>query len=136
MPVYRIYETVTGTPKESTTQLNTDLFFALKYKNKAYCVYYCIIGKNVHPLKCHEGRGVGNFCTSILSLKWELRGVRWSTSRSSHFTTAKHMVRIVQESGRAPWPVWTGAEKSPPPGPTGVRIPICPACIEWLYRVR
>jgi len=43
--------------------------------------------------------------------------VGWSTPRQGFFTPGKDPVRIVQEAGWAPGPVWTGAEYlAPPPG--------------------
>ena len=45
-----------------------------------------------------------------------LDGGGWSTSRPGRFTLGKDPVRIVQEAGWAPGPVWTGAENLAPPG--------------------
>ena len=42
-------------------------------------------------------------------------------------------VPIVQEAGRAPGPVWTGAEN---PASTGIRSPGRPARSQSLYRLR
>ena len=44
----------------------------------------------------------------------------------------KDPVPIVQEAGRAPGPVWTGAENL---SPTGIRSPDRPARSQSLYRL-
>jgi hypothetical protein len=48
------------------------------------------------------------------------------------FTPGKDLVRIVQEAGGAPGPVWTGAENL---APTGIRSADRPARSESLYRL-
>jgi len=48
------------------------------------------------------------------------------------FTSWKDPVPIVQETGWAPGPVWTGAENL---APTGIRSPAGPARSESLYRL-
>jgi len=48
------------------------------------------------------------------------------------FTPGKDLVRIVQEAGWAPGPVWTGAEYF---APTGFRSPDRPARNQSLYRL-
>ena len=55
-------------------------------------------------------------CT--LSLTSAIDGGRWSTTRPGRFTPRKDTVSIVQESGWASGPVWTGAENL---APTGIR---------------
>ena len=44
----------------------------------------------------------------------------WSTPLSGRFTPGKYPVPIVQDAGRDPGPVWTGAENL---APTGIRSP-------------
>ena len=39
----------------------------------------------------------------------------WSTPRPGRFTPGEDTVPIVQEAGRAPWPVWKSAENLAPP---------------------
>ena len=61
-----------------------------------------------------------------------LRWGGWSAPLHSRFTPGKDPVRIVQEAGWAPGPVWTGAENL---APTGIRSPARPARSESLYRL-
>ena len=49
------------------------------------------------------------------------------------FTPGKDPVPIVQEAGRAPVPIWTGAENL---APTRIRSPDRPARSQLLYRLR
>ena len=56
----------------------------------------------------------------------------WSALRPGRFTPGKDPVPIVYETGRAPGPVWTGAENL---APTGIRSPDRPARSESLYRL-
>jgi hypothetical protein len=49
------------------------------------------------------------------------------------FTPGKDPVPIVKETGWAPGPVWTGAEKSRPP--SGIGSPDRPARNQSLYRL-
>ena len=70
---------------------------------------------------------------STLSLTSALDGGGWSTPRPGRFTPLTDLVPIVQESGLAPEPVWTGAENI---APTGIRSPDRPARSESLYRLR
>jgi hypothetical protein len=49
------------------------------------------------------------------------------------YPLGKDPVPIVQETGWAPGPVWTGAENL---APTGIRSPDRPARSESLYRLR
>jgi len=49
------------------------------------------------------------------------------------FTPGKDPVPIVQEAGRAPGPVWTGAENL---ASTGIRSPDRPARSDLVYRLR
>jgi hypothetical protein len=49
------------------------------------------------------------------------------------FTLREDPVPIVLEAGRAPGPVWTGAENL---APTGIRSPDRPARSQSLYRLR
>jgi hypothetical protein len=48
------------------------------------------------------------------------------------FTRGKHPVPTVQEAGRAPGPIWTGAGSL---APTGIRSPDRPASNQSLYRL-
>jgi hypothetical protein len=48
------------------------------------------------------------------------------------FTPGKDPVPIAQEAGRAPGPVWIGAENL---APTGIQSPDLPAHNESLYRL-
>ena len=48
------------------------------------------------------------------------------------FTPGKDPLPLVQEAGRAPGPVWTGAENLPP---TVIRSPYHPAPSQSLYRL-
>jgi hypothetical protein len=56
----------------------------------------------------------------------------WSTPRSGRFTPGRNLVHVVQEAGRAPEPVWTGAENL---ASTGIRSPDRVAHSESLYRL-
>ena len=58
------------------------------------------------------------------------RGWGVSVTPQPLFTPGKDPVRIVQEAGWAPGPVWTGAENLVP---TGIRSPDCPARIQYEY---
>jgi hypothetical protein len=49
-----------------------------------------------------------------------------------YFTPGKDPVPIVQETGWAPGPVWTGAENL---APTGIQSPDRPARSQSLYRL-
>ena len=55
-----------------------------------------------------------------------------SAPRPGRFTPGKDPVRIIQEAGWAPGPVWTCAENLTP---TGIRSPNRPARSESLYRL-
>ena len=61
-----------------------------------------------------------------------LDGGGWSTPRPGRFTPGKDPVPIVEEAGRAPGPVWTGAENL---AFTGIRSPDRPARSESLCRL-
>ena len=50
-----------------------------------------------------------------------------------HLTPGKYPVPIVQETGWASGPVWTGAGNL---APTGIRSPDRPAHWQFLYRLR
>jgi hypothetical protein len=56
----------------------------------------------------------------------------WSESRPGRFTPAKDLLRVVQEAGWAPGPVWTSAKNL---APTGVQSPGRPAHSQSLYRL-
>ena len=56
----------------------------------------------------------------------------WSTPRPGRFTPGKDLVPNLQEAGRAPGPVWTGAENL---APTGIWSPDRPSRSESLYRL-
>ena len=62
-----------------------------------------------------------------------LDGGGWSTPRPGSFAPRKDPVRIAQEAGWAPGPVWTGAENL---AHTGIRSPDRPARSQSLYRIR
>jgi len=63
-----------------------------------------------------------------------LEGGDVSASRPGRsLTPGKDTVPIVQETGWAPGPVWTGAENL---APTGIRSPDRPARSQSLYRTR
>jgi hypothetical protein len=64
--------------------------------------------------------------TSVLD---EVAGQRYAPAA---FTPGKDPVRIVQEAGWAPGPVWTGAGNL---APTGIRSPDLPSRSESLYRL-
>ena len=70
--------------------------------------------------------------SSTLSLTSAQDGGGWSTPRPGRFTPGKDPVRIVQEAGWAPGPVWTGEENLVH---TGIRSPDCPGGSELLYRL-
>jgi hypothetical protein len=46
---------------------------------------------------------------SCLSLTSALDGDGWFTPRPDRFTSGNDPLPIVQETGYAPWPIWTGA---------------------------
>jgi hypothetical protein len=56
-----------------------------------------------------------------------------SVTHRPFFTPGKDAVSIVQEAGRAPGPVWRGAENL---APTRIRFPDRPARSQSLYRPR
>jgi len=68
--------------------------------------------------------------SSTLSLTSALDGREQSTPRPRRFTPSKDPVPIVQEAGRASWPVWTGAENLPL---TGIASPDYAAGSAALY---
>ena len=61
-----------------------------------------------------------------------LDGGGWSTPNPGGFTLEKDAVPIVQEAGRAPGSVRTGAENL---APTEIPSSDYPARSEWLYRL-
>ena len=61
-----------------------------------------------------------------------LEGVGVSVTPRPLSTPGKDLVRIVQEAGWAPGPVWTGVENL---APTGIRSPDRPARSQSLYRL-
>jgi hypothetical protein len=62
-----------------------------------------------------------------------LEGGEWSAARPDRsFPIGKDPVPIVQETGWAPGPVWTGAKNL---APTGIQSPDRPARIQSLYRL-
>jgi hypothetical protein len=71
-----------------------------------------------------------------IALLFHNHGTRWgwvvSSTSLPYFTLGKDPVPIVQESGWAPGPVWTGAENL---APTGTRSPDHPARSQSLYRL-
>ena len=70
--------------------------------------------------------------SSTLPSSSALDGGGWSTPRPARFTPGKDPVQIVQETGWAPVPVWTGVESL---APTGIRSPDRPARSESLNRL-
>ena len=56
-----------------------------------------------------------------------------SMARPSRFTPEKVPVRVVQEAGRVPVLVWTGAENF---APTWIQSPASPVYSDTLYRLR
>jgi hypothetical protein len=70
--------------------------------------------------------------SSTLSLTSAPDEVGWSTPLPGRFTPGNDPVRIVQEAGWAPGPVWTAAENL---SPTGIRSPDRPARSELLCRL-
>ena len=60
------------------------------------------------------------------------RHVVASWKRGNHLTPGKDPVRIIQEAGWAPGPVWIGAKNLIP---TGIRSPDLSARSESLYRL-
>ena len=72
-------------------------------------------------------------CTGRRVHTTALEGGEGSASRPGLFTPEKDPVPILQEAGRAPGPVWTGAEKF---APTGIRSSDRPASSQSLYRLR
>ena len=81
------------------------------------------------------GPGVAQRVGRGIALLFHDRGTRrgWvvSSTRWPHFTPGKDPVPILQESGWAPGPVWTGGNISFPPGFDFDR----PACSQLLYRL-
>ena len=71
--------------------------------------------------------------SSTLSLTSALGEGGWLAPLPCRFTPGNDPVRIVQEAGWTPGPVWTGAEVV---APTEIRSPDRPACSESLYRLR
>jgi hypothetical protein len=61
------------------------------------------------------------------------RGLGVSVTLRPLLTPGKEPVPIVQETGWAPGPIWTGAENL---APTGIRSPDRPARSQSLYRLR
>ena len=86
----------------------------------------------VHPRTGHEGPDMEQTYSSTLPSTSALDGGGCSTPRLGRFTPGKDPVRIVQEAGWAPGPVWTGVENL---APTGFRSPDRPARSESLYRL-
>jgi hypothetical protein len=62
-----------------------------------------------------------------------LEGVRGQRHAPAALYPVKDPVPIVQETGWAPGPVWTGAENL---APTGIRSPDRPARSQSLYQLR
>jgi hypothetical protein len=71
--------------------------------------------------------------SSTLSLTSVLGGFEWSTPRPCLFIPRNGPIRMVQEAGWAPGPVWTGAENL---ASTGIRSADRPARSESLDRLR
>ena len=70
--------------------------------------------------------------TSTLTLTSVLDWCGWLTPPSGRFTPGNDPVPIVQETGWAPGPVWTGTEIL---ARTGIRSSDRPACNESLCRL-
>ena len=62
-----------------------------------------------------------------------LEGVRGQRHAPAALYPGKDPIRIVQEAGWTPGPVWTGAENL---ASTGIRSPDRPARSQSLYRLR
>jgi hypothetical protein len=61
--------------------------------------------------------------SSTLSLTSALDGDRWSTPRPGRLTPGKDAVPVVLEAGRAPGPVWMGAENLAPHRGLSLHLP-------------
>ena len=68
----------------------------------------------VHPRTGHKDPDGEQRYSSTLSLTSALEVGGWSTPRPGRFAPRKDPVPIVEESGWAPGPVWTGAENLAP----------------------
>jgi hypothetical protein len=92
-----------------------------------------IIKGKIYPVPGHEGPEGGRVQLCCFFNVDSRR--RWMVNNSLRplYPTVRDPVTIVQESGSAPAPVWTGAENF---APTGIRSPHRPACRESLYRLR
>ena len=84
------------------------------------------------PRTGHEGPEGEQRYSSTPSLTSALDGVGGQRHAPAALPHGKDQVPIVQEAGRAPGPVWTGAENL---APTGIRYPDRPARSESLYRL-
>ena len=89
-----------------------EFIFFMLWKVKVKCTL-------VHALRLCTGRTAhrGSRGIALLFLDHDtIRGWGVSVTPRPLFTPGEDPVPIVQESGWAPGPVWTGAEISPPPG--------------------
>jgi len=70
----------------------------------------------VHPTNCHKGPEGEHKYNSIFSLTSALDGGGWSMPHPGRFTPGFDLIPIVQETGWASGPVWTGEENLAPCG--------------------
>ena len=86
----------------------------------------------IHHRTGHEGPEGECLYSPTLSLTSALDRGGSSTTRPGHFTFGKDPIPIVQEAGRAPGPVWTGAENLTV---SGIRSPDRSVRNKSLYRL-
>jgi len=75
-------------------------------------------------------RSIALLFSRTVSTRW---GWGCQPHTPAYSTPGKDLVRIVQEAGYAPGPVWTGAENLTS---TGIRSPVRSARSQSLYRLR
>jgi len=117
----------------------------LRLKEKNYCVwnaYFVLLslfknmftkGKKVKWSRYRPGvaQRVGRGIALLFHDRGTRRGWVVSSTPRPHFTPGKDLVRIVQETGWAPGPVWTGGKSRPHRD----SIPDHPARSQSLYRL-
>ena len=89
-------------------------------------------GGKVNPRTGHEGPEGEQMYSSTLPLTSALEVGGWLTPRPGRFTPGKDPVPIVKETGWAPGPFWTGAEKL---AVSGILSLDRPSRSESLYRL-